>query len=253
MDDLGANNRPIKLLPGSRQQRSSSPTQDEISKARQSPIYWWYRCLQLNEDYQNCCGSGGEGAMAEMYKDFGNVLDLEFGTWWIRHGRKAFTERDPFKRVSKLEEWRRGLPERDTELNLVLVIPLTMRRVTALRQVSGFLTKAQEGRVIDIWAASTAKRQIIKNKMRKDNLKHLVELWRIRKLNPDAKLYEIGRLANVILDLNARDTSGEFPTEEMERRRMTIAVSRQLANARNLIINAGNGVFPSTKDLSDKG
>ena len=58
------------------------------------------------------------------------------------------------------------------------------------------------------------------------------------------KLYEIGARVGVVLDLMARTTNGEAITEAMEKRRMTIAVSRYLKQAEHLITNAALGVFP---------
>ena len=88
---------------------------------------------------------------------------------------------------------------------------------------------------------------IIKSKMRQPTIEHLVHLWELRQRYPDLSLYELGKRAGMELDLLARDTKGEAITEEMERRRMTIAVSRQLLQARYLIANAANGIFPSIK------
>jgi hypothetical protein len=78
----------------------------------------------------------------------------------------------------------------------------------------------------------------------------LVKLWELRQNFLDDSLYELGVRARIELDLMARDTAGEVPTEAMERRRMTIAVSRLLRQAQNLIENAGRGVFPNLKQPS---
>jgi hypothetical protein len=48
-------------------------------------------------------------------------------------------------------------------------------------------------------------------------------------------LHELGKRAGVELDLMARTTEGETITEAMEKRRMTIAVSRYLKQAQHLI------------------
>ena len=57
-------------------------------------------------------------------------------------------------------------------------------------------------------------------------------------------LHELGKRAGVELDLMARTTEGETITEAMEKRRMTIAVSRYLKQAQHLIDNAALGIFP---------
>jgi hypothetical protein len=88
---------------------------------------------------------------------------------------------------------------------------------------------------------------IIRNKLRQRTIEQLLRLWELRQQDLDMSLYELGKQAGIELDLLARDTQGEEITEAMERRRMTIAVSRQLLQARHLIWNAAQGVFPSLK------
>lgn len=266
MNKIDEHYLPIKALPdGSRVRRGvvaglavkalggASPRLgdgfDELDRARNSFIYWWYRCLQVHEQYQYCCGSGGEGPLAELYKDFGNVLDLPFNTWWHRHGRKAFQETQPFKKVSLVtSNFQVDFKNQDNNL-LVVAIPLSKRKVTAMREVGKLLAaaheKAHNGQKVDIWKLSTAKRQIIKNKVRLSTVAQLLKLRMVQLENPQAKLYEIGPLAGVEPDLQARFTHNELITNEYERRRMTIAVSRLLAKAKHLIDNAALGIFPS--------
>ena len=71
----------------------------------------------------------------------------------------------------------------------------------------------------------------------------------MRKKYPDLSLNELGMRSGVELDLFARITNeADMDTSEYERtRRMTIAVSRYLKQARHLIDNAANGLFPSIK------
>lgn len=117
-----------------------------------------------------------------------------------------------------------------------------------MRKISKKLAEAHEQLPpIDIWAASTAKRMIIKNKVRQSTIEQLLRVWELRQTNPYDSLYELGRKAGIELDLLARSTAGEILTEDMERRRLTIAVSRMLKQARHMIDNAGLGVFPSIK------
>jgi hypothetical protein len=121
-----------------------------------------------------------------------------------------------------------------------------------MRKISKMLASAHANRPpIDIWAASTAKRMIVKNKVRKTTIEQLVKLWELRQWFPDDTLNELGIRAGIELDLMARTTEDTVePSESEERRRLTIAVSRLLKQARHLIDNAGLGVFPSLKPLA---
>jgi len=77
----------------------------------------------------------------------------------------------------------------------------------------------------------------------------LLNVWQIRNEHPTLSNYEIGQKAKIDLDLLARTTDGDQIDDALERRRMTIAVSRYLAQAKNLIANAEKGIFPSLQDL----
>lgn len=242
---------PNKLIP--RTLRKRLPIEDEVKEARRSLAYCWYRCLALNGGYIQCCESEGqESLFAELYADMGDVR-LPFHSWWLRHGRHAFAEQKPLKEVLQMETHKQFDEQLDRKDVLVLSIPLTMRKTTAMRKISKLLAEAHAKRPpVDIWKASTAKRMIIKNKVRKATIEQLIKLWELREQFPDDSLFELGRRARIELDLLARDTHGEVLTEAMERRRMTIAVSRLLRQSQNLIENAGLGVFPSLKQSTQK-
>lgn len=236
---------PNKLIP--RTLRKRLPIEEEIQEARKSLAFWWYRCLALNEGYVRCCESDGQGAFAGLYVDMGDVR-LPFASWWLRHGRGTFAERQPLKDVLQVQSSKQANEQLDRQDALVLSIPLTMRKTTAMRKIGKLLAEAHAQRPkVDIWAASTARRMIVKNKVRRATIEQLVRLWELRQRYPDYSLYVLGRRAGIELDLLARNTDGEIITEDMERRRLTIAVSRLLKQARHLVDNAGRGVFPSIK------
>lgn len=257
MDDLGDDLLPNKLIPRTFRQRL--PIHQEVADAKNTLAYWWYRCLALHTGYLACCESKGRNdgddlfpnPFASLYADMGDVR-LAFPQWWIKHGRKAFREQKPLKDVLLIDNFKQADDQINKADRLVLSIPLTMRKTTAVRKVSKLLAQAHAQRdPVDIWAASSAKRMIIKNKLRQKSIEQLVGLWELRHRYPDDTLFELGNRAGIELDLMARSTDGEAMTEEMERRRMTIAVSRLLKHARHLIDNAALGKFPSIKPADE--
>lgn len=129
---------------------------------------------------------------------------------------------------------------------LIVEIPLTLRKQTVMRKLGRLLKQEYQGRVVDVMAQSTARRKIIKNKMRLSTIQQLLDVLEVRQKNPKFTLNEVGQKAGVELDLQARSKDEVF-TVAMERRRMTIAVARLLSQARNLVTNAGLGHFPSIK------
>lgn len=237
---------PNKLIGVSiRQERT--PFQKEIRKARDSLAYWWYRSLQLHKGYLDCCENEGAGPYAEIYADFGNVR-LGFQPWWQLYGRKATSEQEPIKAVEKLSDSRVARLHIDHPDRVVLSVPLTMRRATAMRKIRALLEEEYAQRdPVNIWKASTAKRMVIKSKVRKATIAHLLRLFELRQEYPDDSLVELGRRAGIEIDFNARSTHGVILRVDEEHRRMQIAVSRQLLQAKNLIENAARGDFPSLK------
>lgn len=226
---------------------------EEIREAKKTPIYWWFLTLQASDEYVLCCRNQGKGKLANLYKDFGDVDEKSFAQWWTNQGRKIFAERKKLKRVEVIDE--RHQLERLSihEDRLIIEVPLTLRRQTAIRQIGKALQKAYESRdPVDIWEQSTAKRQIIKSKIRMKTIEMLLRVWQIRNEYPALNNYEIGLKAKIDLDILARTTDGDQLDDALERRRMTIAVSRYLAQAKNLIANAELGIFPSIKAPSKK-
>lgn len=246
IDDLFERQMPNKLIPGSF--RQSTPMQEEIRKARDSMAYWWYRCLTLCDGYIKCCEAPEEGGpFTALFADMGDVRQ-PFPIWWRQVGRKVFSEQQPPKDLLVLTSYKQADSLIEDSNFLVFAVPLRLRKATALRKINDQLTKIYDERPpLDIWAESTAKRMIVKSKIRSSTIEQLIKLWELRHKFADDSLYELGLRARLELDLLARDTNGEILTDAMERRRMTIAVSRLLRQAKNLIENAGRGLFPSLK------
>lgn len=254
MDNEQQDEMPNKLIPSSMRRRIVPnlrlKDRQELEEARSSPAYWWYQCLRANDEYRYCCRHNGKGPLAETFKDFGDVLTKSFRLWWLDDGRKLFQETAPLKKVQHIQsesDIRQLFIESD---ELILKIPLTMRKQVVMRQIGRILKKAYEGREIDVWKTSTAKRKIIKSKIRMSTVERLLEVWRVRQRYPTISLNAIAEKANIEFDFQARSTTGELMDEKEEIRRTTIAVSRLLAQARNLIDNAGMGHFPSLQPPS---
>jgi hypothetical protein len=83
---------------------------------------------------------------------------------------------------------------------------------------------------------ATARRKVLKNKIRMSTIEKLLHIKSLRDRWPAITLYELGIKADVQLNLMTR-TKGEMPDEATKRRRMTIAVRRLLTNAERLVAN----------------
>ena len=223
----------------------------ELRKAKSGWYGLWYRCLTLSEEYRHCCGNAGKGRLKHMYGDFGDVVDMRFDQWWQRVGRYLFAER---KEVPQVKVYDRIVDlEEITNLRdkLVIEVPLTLRKSTVVRQINKALKQAYEGREVVPRQQSTARRRLAKSKLRKETLVKMLDVYELRNRKPDLTLWQLGERAGIELDLQARTTDGQIMTLQQERIRMSIAVSRYLKQARNLIWNATEGIFPSVKELEE--
>ena len=50
-----------------------------------SPFYWWFKFLQQNEEYAKAVGGKRSKVPRQLVKDFGNIKDLDFKSWWKTH------------------------------------------------------------------------------------------------------------------------------------------------------------------------
>lgn len=80
----------------------------------------------------------------------------------------------------------------------------------------------------------------------------MLDLYELRQRHPDLTLWLLGERAGIELDLMARTTEEVAMSVQQERVRMSIAVSRYLRQARDLIWNATEGIFPSIKPFANQ-
>lgn len=256
MEDEKIPHLQLKELPNTLRQRPRMPSgstdefADELRRARNGWYGVWYRCLRLSEEYQHCCENNGKGRLKPMYDDFGDVVDMRFEQWWQQNGRYLFAERKSIPVVQSYAH------HRDLETigrlrdKIVIEVPLTLRKSTVVRQINKILKAAYEDRQVVPREQSTARRKLAKSKLRKETIDKMLDVYELRLKKPDLTLWQIGERAGIELDLMARSTDGQILSLQQERIRMGIAVSRYLKQARNLIWNATEGVFPSTKPLT---
>jgi len=133
---------------------------------------------------------------------------------------------------------------------LLIEVPLDLRQSTVVRKINKILKEAYAGREVVVPRnKSTALRKLVATKLRKETVETILNLYELRCDYPKLTLWQLGEKARLQLDLMARNTDGIELTLAEERVRMAIAVSRYLKQARNLISNATEGVFPSIKPL----
>ena len=111
-----------------------------------SIYYYWYRALQLSENYKECCKKKGNvknKALRQVYKDFGNVFakdkygkgDEGFETWWKKNGNRLFGA----EQEDSVREYTDG---QSLDNKIAISIPLSLTQRNIKRQVNTILKKA---------------------------------------------------------------------------------------------------------------
>lgn len=90
-----------------------------------SPYYYWFKFLQLSDDYNRALQGERNGISLDVVKDFGQVRGVEFEDWWNEHAN-LFAEP-----VSRLEMKLAGNLNEVAPFNLMdaanIVVPLDWR------------------------------------------------------------------------------------------------------------------------------
>lgn len=233
----------FKEIPGGLRRRF--PQNDEINKAKETLYYQWWRCLNASQEYLDCCAVRGENhELAETYALFGDVA-TGWTPWWLKIGRKLFSERKQYPKVRALSE-EAALKKIDIEAKnfLILDIPLTLRRVTILEQINELLDNHHPGKDLDVRAQSTALVQLETSKLQHKTVPLLVDVATIMHRYPDISLHQLAQKAGLAEHHLGRSTSEQLSAREEQQRR-EMAASRYKSQAEKLTYNAARLKFPS--------
>jgi hypothetical protein len=106
----------------------------------------WFEFLKRSKRYKECCLRGGEGELAKLYADFGDVHapDLLWSDWWVAH-QDLFSGIEPLfviNEVSTKAEFDR-LFEDDQDDLLAIIINLHAPKQTILDEVESVIKRLQ--------------------------------------------------------------------------------------------------------------
>lgn len=229
------------------QRRSVRSDADGIaSRLKGTAYYGWYKTLRASESYRETCRNKGQGRLASLHEDFGDVY-MPWDMWVARYGRKIFAEREA---LPKVEQIRKSELEniRSRQDKILLSVPLSISRVTLMRQIGKIIKANHDGRKLDVFKRSSSKRPLLKSRVQMAMIEILLEVMSVRIKNKELSLWKVGELAGVKIAYMSRiDDKHRILSIDEERRRMAIVTSGYLSKARWLIDNAENGLFPLTR------
>jgi hypothetical protein len=260
MEKLMDNEQQDIAIKGVRRREERLTSREELERVKNEYVYWWYRTLKESSAYRECCRMGGVGELDETYQKFGDIFREydTFDKWWFNRGRYLLQIKTPTPKVKLINDFGTFRRSSDDKNFLILAIPLTITKASAMRGISKFLNEAHQilykEKTINIYEAADISLKYQKSKIRNETIELLLKIYRYRKRKPKAKLLELANLIEFEPDIFLRTTTDiEYITPEYEKmiidRRKTIAASRYIKQAENLIYNAERGIFPSIKKI----
>jgi hypothetical protein len=227
------------------------------SYQKRSPYYWWWAYLKRNRDYLDCCANGGQGRLAHLYTDFGDVRDKEFRVWWQedRRGARLFGERQLEVKFHELDgpaDWQLGWTK---DKVMVVAFPLVVSKRKLIGEIRKLLDQrhsGKQGRPALGRVESTAKYKLSRNytTANLETALNVYDLWveNNAKPRPDKiKQWEIG-VALKLNKLAIKDAySGLKHDRAVGRNVLGALVKRYLTQAQKTIKSLEDGVFPVIK------
>jgi hypothetical protein len=235
-------------LKGARQSKRKPPKPPfNGAKPWQSSVYYfWWKYLRENIGYMQCCMTGGRGKFAKLYRDFGDVRNDDFWTWWKAH-QCLFSE-PPADHTKVIEDDK--LPNRDDYV--LVAIPIDIPAALAIQQTKRLLLPLLT-RPKRLTTDSKAKYPVATKPVLSSLHTHL-QVWDAHKANPNMKYHEIADILGfAVNETLPKEVAADFkrdPTlfrkdiDKEIRRKKTVLVSRHLRIARQYIENVGTGEFP---------
>ena len=130
--------------------------QNPPQSVKSSPIYWWFKFLQLNQDYIETEKKNGKGNCSALYKDFGKVSDKDFKSWWREHAH-LFAEAPTEFRLQIAKSPSELAPFNSKEA-LNIVVPLNWSRKSLKKHFAELIDKhVVEGEIGPKIGSDTAK------------------------------------------------------------------------------------------------
>jgi hypothetical protein len=199
----------------------------DANKWESSVFYYWWLFLRENEEYRLACENGGIGPKAELFRDFGDVYAKDFPTWWKKRGRDLFRE--------PASEGVIHATSHCSEKNRIkILVPVTGDLERSLSEIRSLIQPIMQQYRIAV-GPSQAKYPVA-TKPVLSSLHKLFLLHRSSKEHADLagwQLYDLLPNASANQSKEAKASS----------------VSRSLKQAKFLIDQVGNGIFPVMSEI----
>jgi len=211
-----------------------------------SVYFWWFEYLRRNEAYKKTCLSKGKGKLANLYADFGDVLDIDFRAWWKTDQRGAVLFSEPIVKDTLEVINLSDIPSITNKDIIYIKVPLNLSKRFLKAKFYGVLKKLHQGKRGIRQARQSKAKYIVIGQPNIEALKKTLKVYDYHLENPQLKLWEIGRDLKLSLADNPLKTDSPKIAYD-KRNRLSASVSRYLRKAKRMIENTSKGRFPDIK------
>jgi hypothetical protein len=203
-----------------------------------SIYFLWWEFLRRNKEYKKCCETGGKGQLNDLYKDFGDVFNVNFKTWWTKDNHGTYLFGNPLKPEFKIITEKKEIISSDEVM--YLQIPMKWPKIKIQKKFKSFLEDNHQGiQGVNTKLVETS-RYTPNPYYQIEPLKKYLRLIDYKKDNPDLTLFEIG------LELGI-NSNGPYGTTTEIKGNITRQTSNMLKLCQNIIDGTSLGKFPVTK------
>lgn len=208
-----------------------------------SPYYWWFMFLRLNEEYKKTCQKKGKGTYSAIYKDLGNVHAMNFKEWWQARAH-LFSEPLQGHRmtIAKTED---DFVSFDNPEVLNLIVPLTWSQRSLKKAFTKLvLSKVEAGkRGVSVEESNAQYR--LSGKWNIEALSTAYKIYQIKNSIPKGeKKYWADIAIEARLPLSFTKLDGHNKLNSDLRRTLTIVTKRHYKRAEEFIQSSVTNSFP---------
>lgn len=120
---------------GKAEYSDDKPPKDVIN----SPYYWWFRFLQLNEDYTLAVKGKSSKIPKSIANELGDVHNTDFKTWWKTHSSSFAEPKTEY--TMRIANSREDLAPFKNQKVINLVVPLEWTNIGIKRRFSEIIDK----------------------------------------------------------------------------------------------------------------
>lgn len=213
-----------------------------------SPYYWWWEYLRRNDEYKRCCVNGEKGALAALYRDWGDVHKHNFHQWWStnQHGARLFSEKAPPKKIEVLTSSYQFSQYQDMDSVLMLALPLGETKAQLRASLTEILNQYHKGKQGNSLKTSSAKYSFcaVPDTASLATTLAVYDEWkRIESDGLGISKAQLGIEMRLVKEYIP--SKADLPSEiTAKKNKMSATVSRYISNAEAIISNSAKGRFP---------